>query len=213
MWTANKIWALPVISYKAKWQVCFALLLQDFLMETFIMFKDLIGKNVYPVDWMAMSMVQNRWAATCCLTAPSSQHSLYSALWEKEGGDSFSVVKINRSATDPFFLHLNPRELLTDLELFIYLLLFIPFYILNWLLPAFSILQILVKIYFVYEAFPKLLRQESLRSVLLKLYYFKFIQNNKIYSVTCSRISLGSTGLHSFEQLSVLQDFSEPLVC
>ncbi|ELK17358.1 Dedicator of cytokinesis protein 2 [Pteropus alecto] len=32
----------------------------DFLMETFIMFKDLIGKNVYPVDWMAMSMVQNR---------------------------------------------------------------------------------------------------------------------------------------------------------
>ncbi|KAF7470576.1 Hypothetical predicted protein [Marmota monax] len=35
--------------------------LVDFLMETFIMFKDLIGKNVYPVDWMAMSMVQNRW--------------------------------------------------------------------------------------------------------------------------------------------------------
>ncbi|XP_021095427.1 dedicator of cytokinesis protein 2 isoform X2 [Heterocephalus glaber] len=34
--------------------------LVDFLMETFIMFKDLIGKNVYPGDWMAMSMVQNR---------------------------------------------------------------------------------------------------------------------------------------------------------
>uniref|UniRef100_A0A8C8S3U4 Dedicator of cytokinesis 2 n=1 Tax=Pelusios castaneus TaxID=367368 RepID=A0A8C8S3U4_9SAUR len=34
--------------------------LVDFLMETFIMFKDLIGKNVYPSDWMAMSMVQNR---------------------------------------------------------------------------------------------------------------------------------------------------------
>ncbi|XP_044515775.1 dedicator of cytokinesis protein 2 [Gracilinanus agilis] len=34
--------------------------LVDFLMETFIMFKDLIGKNVYPQDWMAMSMVQNR---------------------------------------------------------------------------------------------------------------------------------------------------------
>uniref|UniRef100_H3BDM0 Dedicator of cytokinesis 2 n=1 Tax=Latimeria chalumnae TaxID=7897 RepID=H3BDM0_LATCH len=31
-----------------------------FLMETFIMFKDLIGKNVYPSDWMTMSMVQNR---------------------------------------------------------------------------------------------------------------------------------------------------------
>ncbi|GAB1295927.1 Dedicator of cytokinesis protein 2 [Apodemus speciosus] len=34
--------------------------LVDFLMETFIMFKDLIGKNVYPGDWMAMNMVQNR---------------------------------------------------------------------------------------------------------------------------------------------------------
>uniref|UniRef100_A0A8B9CUW4 Dedicator of cytokinesis 2 n=1 Tax=Anser brachyrhynchus TaxID=132585 RepID=A0A8B9CUW4_9AVES len=34
--------------------------LVDFLMETFIMFKDLIGKNVYPSDWIAMSMVQNR---------------------------------------------------------------------------------------------------------------------------------------------------------
>ncbi|XP_067879106.1 dedicator of cytokinesis protein 5 isoform X2 [Heterodontus francisci] len=32
----------------------------DFLMETFIMFKDLIGKNVYPSDWMVMNMVQNR---------------------------------------------------------------------------------------------------------------------------------------------------------
>ncbi|XP_067884811.1 dedicator of cytokinesis protein 2-like isoform X2 [Heterodontus francisci] len=34
--------------------------IMDFLMETFIMFKDLIGKNVYPPDWMVMSMVQNR---------------------------------------------------------------------------------------------------------------------------------------------------------
>ncbi|XP_043939090.1 dedicator of cytokinesis protein 5 [Protopterus annectens] len=32
----------------------------DFLMETFIMFKDLIGKNVYPSDWMVMTMMQNR---------------------------------------------------------------------------------------------------------------------------------------------------------
>uniref|UniRef100_A0A5F8H4U8 Dedicator of cytokinesis 5 n=1 Tax=Monodelphis domestica TaxID=13616 RepID=A0A5F8H4U8_MONDO len=32
----------------------------DFLMETFIMFKDLIGKNVYPPDWMVMNMMQNR---------------------------------------------------------------------------------------------------------------------------------------------------------
>uniref|UniRef100_A0A669EXS6 Dedicator of cytokinesis 2 n=1 Tax=Oreochromis niloticus TaxID=8128 RepID=A0A669EXS6_ORENI len=35
------------------------LLLQDFLMESFLLFKDLIGKHVYPSDWMAMIMVQN----------------------------------------------------------------------------------------------------------------------------------------------------------
>lgn len=33
---------------------------QDFLMETFIMFKDLIGKNVYASDWMVMNMMQSR---------------------------------------------------------------------------------------------------------------------------------------------------------
>ncbi|XP_051051418.1 dedicator of cytokinesis protein 5 [Phodopus roborovskii] len=32
----------------------------DFLMETFIMFKDLIGKNVYAKDWMVMNMMQSR---------------------------------------------------------------------------------------------------------------------------------------------------------
>ncbi|XP_005210349.1 dedicator of cytokinesis protein 5 isoform X1 [Bos taurus] len=32
----------------------------DFLMETFIMFKDLIGKNIYAKDWMVMNMTQNR---------------------------------------------------------------------------------------------------------------------------------------------------------
>uniref|UniRef100_A0A8C5ERG7 Dedicator of cytokinesis 2 n=1 Tax=Gouania willdenowi TaxID=441366 RepID=A0A8C5ERG7_GOUWI len=34
--------------------------LQDFLMESFLLFKDLIGKHVYPSDWMEMIMVQNR---------------------------------------------------------------------------------------------------------------------------------------------------------
>ncbi|XP_068800109.1 dedicator of cytokinesis protein 2-like isoform X3 [Struthio camelus] len=34
--------------------------LMDFLMETFILFKDLIGKTVHPADWMVMNMVQNR---------------------------------------------------------------------------------------------------------------------------------------------------------
>ncbi|KFV68218.1 Dedicator of cytokinesis protein 5, partial [Dryobates pubescens] len=32
----------------------------DFLMETFIMFKDLLGKNVYAPDWMVMNMMQSR---------------------------------------------------------------------------------------------------------------------------------------------------------
>ncbi|XP_030057685.1 dedicator of cytokinesis protein 5 isoform X1 [Microcaecilia unicolor] len=34
--------------------------IMDFLMETFILFKDLIGKRVYPNDWMVMIMMQNR---------------------------------------------------------------------------------------------------------------------------------------------------------
>ncbi|NXE92761.1 DOCK2 protein, partial [Menura novaehollandiae] len=34
--------------------------LMDFLMETFMLFKDLIGKTVYPCDWVVMNMVQNR---------------------------------------------------------------------------------------------------------------------------------------------------------
>ncbi|TNN73876.1 Dedicator of cytokinesis protein 1 [Liparis tanakae] len=35
-------------------------LYEDFLMETFIMFKDLIGKNVYPSDWVIMNIMQNK---------------------------------------------------------------------------------------------------------------------------------------------------------
>uniref|UniRef100_A0A672U2Z5 Dedicator of cytokinesis 1 n=1 Tax=Strigops habroptila TaxID=2489341 RepID=A0A672U2Z5_STRHB len=36
------------------------LIVSDFLMETFIMFKNLIGKNVYPFDWVIMNMMQNK---------------------------------------------------------------------------------------------------------------------------------------------------------
>uniref|UniRef100_A0A8C6V5W5 Dedicator of cytokinesis 2 n=1 Tax=Neogobius melanostomus TaxID=47308 RepID=A0A8C6V5W5_9GOBI len=35
--------------------------LVDFLMESFLLFKELIRKHVYPSDWMAMIMVQNRY--------------------------------------------------------------------------------------------------------------------------------------------------------
>lgn len=41
--------------------VLLSIKLQDFLMESFLLFKDLIGKHVYPSDWMAMIMVQNRY--------------------------------------------------------------------------------------------------------------------------------------------------------
>ncbi|XP_069043692.1 dedicator of cytokinesis protein 2-like isoform X2 [Lepisosteus oculatus] len=34
--------------------------LMDYLMETFIIFKDLVRKDVYPQDWTVMAMVQNR---------------------------------------------------------------------------------------------------------------------------------------------------------
>ncbi|XP_066567873.1 dedicator of cytokinesis protein 2 isoform X2 [Amia ocellicauda] len=34
--------------------------LMDYLMETFIIFKDLVRKTVYPPDWTVMAMVQNR---------------------------------------------------------------------------------------------------------------------------------------------------------
>uniref|UniRef100_A0A8C1XNJ1 Dedicator of cytokinesis 1 n=1 Tax=Cyprinus carpio TaxID=7962 RepID=A0A8C1XNJ1_CYPCA len=40
--------------------VCLSHVTSDFLMETFIMFKDLIGKNVYPADWVIMNMMQNK---------------------------------------------------------------------------------------------------------------------------------------------------------
>lgn len=42
--------------------------------------------------------------------------------------------------------------------------------------------------------------------------YFNFFPH-RIYSVTYGKINLGNIGLNSFDQISVLQDFSEPLIC
>uniref|UniRef100_A0A8C9BK40 Dedicator of cytokinesis 1 n=1 Tax=Phocoena sinus TaxID=42100 RepID=A0A8C9BK40_PHOSS len=51
----------PWFSPSSGWVVsAFSSLFQDFLMETFIMFKNLIGKNVYPFDWVIMNMMQNK---------------------------------------------------------------------------------------------------------------------------------------------------------
>lgn len=50
-------WASPGSGWAAP---TFRFSFQDFLMETFIMFKNLIGKNVYPSDWVIMNMMQNK---------------------------------------------------------------------------------------------------------------------------------------------------------
>uniref|UniRef100_A0A8B9MYA0 Dedicator of cytokinesis 5 n=1 Tax=Accipiter nisus TaxID=211598 RepID=A0A8B9MYA0_9AVES len=44
----------------------------DFLMETFIMFKDLIGKNVYATDWMVMNMMQSRYIVAAILSVATA---------------------------------------------------------------------------------------------------------------------------------------------
>lgn len=48
--------------------LCFLFFQQDFMMETFIMFKDLIGKNVYASDWMVMNMMQSRYVVAAILS-------------------------------------------------------------------------------------------------------------------------------------------------
>ena len=36
-------------------------ILQDFLMELFLLFRELLSNNIFPKDWMVMTMVQNRY--------------------------------------------------------------------------------------------------------------------------------------------------------
>uniref|UniRef100_A0A7M4EY29 C2 DOCK-type domain-containing protein n=1 Tax=Crocodylus porosus TaxID=8502 RepID=A0A7M4EY29_CROPO len=69
--------------------------LMDFLMETFILFKDLIGKTVYPSDWTVMNMVQNReflrainhFAETLtCMFLSSNSFELQVSLGQGHGG-------------------------------------------------------------------------------------------------------------------------------
>uniref|UniRef100_A0A8D3BLA3 Dedicator of cytokinesis 1 n=1 Tax=Scophthalmus maximus TaxID=52904 RepID=A0A8D3BLA3_SCOMX len=53
----------------------------DFLMETFIMFKDLIGKNVYPSDWVIMNMMQNNIIVKSTFTGNQYMMVLSQKLW------------------------------------------------------------------------------------------------------------------------------------
>uniref|UniRef100_A0A8C7S567 Dedicator of cytokinesis 2 n=1 Tax=Oncorhynchus mykiss TaxID=8022 RepID=A0A8C7S567_ONCMY len=55
--------------------------LVDFLMETFLLFKDLIGKHVYPSDWMAMIMLWNNYfhLAVAFITQESLQLQHFSS--------------------------------------------------------------------------------------------------------------------------------------
>lgn len=46
-----------MLTHECVVKILFLCCLQDFLMETFIMFKDLMG-NVFPADWMIMNLVQ-----------------------------------------------------------------------------------------------------------------------------------------------------------
>lgn len=57
---------------------------QDFLMETFIMFKDLIGKNVYATDWMVMNMMQSRYIVAAILSLATALEPFW--FWKE--GDS-----------------------------------------------------------------------------------------------------------------------------
>lgn len=66
----------------------------------------------------------------------ASQHSRDIAPGEAGAGESFSLVKISWSATDPFFLHWNPRGLLTSLELFIHYSSFLSIYWTVYSLPS-----------------------------------------------------------------------------
>ncbi|NXK54071.1 DOCK5 protein, partial [Chauna torquata] len=70
MFLQLQILAFPYIFIWIKKAVLFSMWFlffqQDFLMETFIMFKDLIGKNVYATDWMVMNMMQSRYTILCC---------------------------------------------------------------------------------------------------------------------------------------------------
>uniref|UniRef100_A0A672U695 Dedicator of cytokinesis 5 n=1 Tax=Strigops habroptila TaxID=2489341 RepID=A0A672U695_STRHB len=56
----------------------------DFLMETFIMFKDLIGKNVYAADWMVMNMMQSRYRVAAILSLVTAGEPF----WFSMEGDS-----------------------------------------------------------------------------------------------------------------------------
>ena len=79
----------------------------------------------------------------------ASQHSGDTTPGEAGAGESFSLVKISWSATDPSFLSALKPQGTAHQSWAIYSLFFIPFYILNCLLPTFPILPILVKIYFI----------------------------------------------------------------
>lgn len=58
-------------------------------METFIMFKDLIGKNVYAADWMVMNMMQSRYVVAAILSLATALEP--SCFWGE--GDSRAALQ------------------------------------------------------------------------------------------------------------------------
>uniref|UniRef100_A0A8C0VDE7 Dedicator of cytokinesis 1 n=1 Tax=Cyanistes caeruleus TaxID=156563 RepID=A0A8C0VDE7_CYACU len=70
----------------------------DFLMETFIMFKNLIGKNVYPSDWVIMNMMQNK----VFLRAINQYADMLNKKFLDQANFELQVRKYSHRCCDPF---------------------------------------------------------------------------------------------------------------
>ena len=68
-------------------------------METFIMFKDLIGKNVYAADWMVMNMMQSRYIVAAVLSLATALEPCW--FWKE--GDTQAGLQIT-AVTQAYFI-------------------------------------------------------------------------------------------------------------
>lgn len=100
VWEEKKVnqslYFLVICSFSCFWS-------QDFLMESFLLFKDLIGKHVYPSDWMAMIMVQNKYS-----TFPRSNTCTYTESGRFRSSDFFSP-QLNRPQQSHHGLLVDPQ--------------------------------------------------------------------------------------------------------
>lgn len=57
--TTTKTSYEPIVSFQGN-PFFIVIYLQDFLMEIFLLFREFVSDNIFPKDWMVMTMVQNR---------------------------------------------------------------------------------------------------------------------------------------------------------